>query len=179
MAEAAAKPDAAAGDQARWMLVRVGVGRVSRWFVCSVLLAAVPILVSFLALPKSSSVTALLSHGDFAVLASALAAASIGELIGPAEPPPGLRNVLVLASLVLFTSTVILLMGIAGNFARLSPPLDATLSLIAFAIATVIGIASWAATVEPPSEVQRDRAPGGREHHPASEDEVAGRQEQA
>src|SRR5690348_14122018 len=106
MADAAAKPDAAAGDQVRWMLVRAGVGRVSRWFVCSVLLAAVPILVSFLALPRSSSVTTLLSHGDFAVLASALVAASIGELIGPAEPPPGLRNVLVLASLVLFTFTV-------------------------------------------------------------------------
>jgi hypothetical protein len=171
----AAKPgDRATDGPARSTLVRAGVGRVSRWFVCSVVLAAVPILVSFLALPKSSSVISLLSHGDFAVLGSALAAASIGELIGPAEPPPGVRNVLVLASLVLFTFTIILLMGIAGSFARLSPSLDATLSLIAFAIATVIGIASWAATVESPSATPRDQVPGRLEHRPPDEDELVG-----
>jgi hypothetical protein len=153
----------------RWTVFKTGIGRISRWFVCSVVLAAVPIFVSFLALPRSSSVTSLLSHGDFAVLAAALAAASLGELIGPSEPPRYIRNMLALACVLLFTFTILLLAGIAGNFARLSPPLDAELSLIAFAIATVIGAASWGATVD----VSPNSGPEGEPRHKVEEGESA------
>ena len=158
MAEALAKETRTEtrDSHARWMLLRAGIGRVSRWMVCSVLLATAPILLSFLALPKSSSIMTLLSHGDFAVLASALAATSIGELIGPTEPVRWVRNILLLASVTLFTFTIVLLAGIAGGFARLSPPLDASLSMIAFGIAAVIGVASWGATVERATESGHD-----------------------
>lgn len=157
-------PSASREQHSRWVLLRAGIGRVSRWFVCSVLLAAVPILLSLLALPPSASVTMLLSHGDFAVLASALAAASIGELLGPTQPSPGVRNMLVLASLLLFTFTIILLAGIAGSFARLTPELDARFSVISFLVATIIGIASWGATIE---KVQESKS---RDSHGRGED---------
>jgi len=155
---------ASSNRRARWLLLRIALGRVCRWFVCSVVLASIPILVSFFALPRTSSVTALLSHGDFAVLASALAAASIGELIGPCEPPKWIRNILILSCILLFTSAILLLAGIAGHYARLSPSLDVRFSWISFAIATIVGAASWAATVERPkaqsSNVRRSHQHG-------------------
>src|SRR5260370_11401563 len=143
------KPFKAHGvGRVRWELVRAGTGRVCRWFVCSVVLAAAPILVSFLALPRTSTISSLLSHGDFAVLASALAAASLGELIGPSEPPRWIRNILIMACILIFTCAVLLLAGIAGRFARLSPPLDVRFSWLTFLLAALIGAGSWAATAD-------------------------------
>jgi hypothetical protein len=159
-------PQASSTRNVRWLLLKIALGRVSRWFVCSVVLAAIPILVSFFALPRTSSLTDLLSHGDFAVLAAALTAASIGELLGPWEPPKWIRNILILSCILLFTSAVLLLAGIAGNYARLSPALDVHLSWISFVIATVIGAASWGATIERPTA---ESSKAGRSHHSGGE----------
>jgi hypothetical protein len=139
----------------RWPRLKLAIGRVGRWLGCSVVLAALPIVVSFLVLPKSSSMTTFLGHGDFAILASALAAASIGEVIEPGEPARGLRSFFIVTSIIVFTCTIILLAGIAGDFPRLSPSLDAIYSLILFGVAMLLGIWVWAATVELPE------GPGG------------------
>src|SRR5215469_6014848 len=72
-------------------------GRVGRWLACGVVLAVAPVLISVMFLPNHSSVGALLGHGDLAVLAAALAAASLSELLGPDEPTPWLRNILALS----------------------------------------------------------------------------------
>jgi hypothetical protein len=151
---------ATSNNNVRWLLLRTGASRVCRWFVCSVVLAAAPILISFFALPKTSSMTSFLSHGDFAVLAAALAAASFGELIGPSEPQKWIRNILLLSCLTLFTFTILLLAGIAGNYARLSAPLEARFSWVSFIIAALIGAASWAATVERPHRIESNKSSG-------------------
>lgn len=63
--------------------------------------------------------------------------------------------------MMLFTFTILLLAGIAGHFARLSPGLDVRFSGISLAIATVIGAASWGATVERPIT---ESSSSGRNH---------------
>jgi len=133
-------------------MIKAGCGRVGRWAVFSVVLATAPILASFFYLPQSSSLTSLLSHGDFAILASALVAAAMGELFGPDEPQRWIRNILVSACIVLFTFTIVLLGAIAGNSPRLSPEADVRYSWVSFGIAIVIGIASWGLTVHRVSE---------------------------
>jgi hypothetical protein len=131
----------------RWLLVRAGCGRVGRWAIFSVVLAAAPILASFFFLPKSSPVTSLLRHGDFAILAAALVAAAMGELFAPDEPVKWIRNVLISSCLMIFTFTIVLLGGIAGNSPQLSPAKDARYSWMSFGFAVLIGIASWALTI--------------------------------
>jgi hypothetical protein len=130
----------------RWLLVKAGCGRVGRWAVFSVALATIPTLASILYLPPSSTLTSLLKHGDFAILASALVAAAMGELFGPDEPQKWIRNVLVSASILLFTCTIVLLGGIAGDSPRLSPEADVRYSWMSFGIAIIIGTASWGLT---------------------------------
>jgi hypothetical protein len=149
MAESATegRPQQAGTTSTRWLLIKAGSGRVGRWAVFSVVLAAAPILASFFFLPKSSSVTSLLSHGDFAILAAALVAAAMGELCGPDEPVRWIRNILFSSCIVLFTFTIVLLSGIAGNSPQLSPARDVSYSWISFGVAVIIGAASWALTI--------------------------------
>jgi len=152
-------PKQADTPAARWLLLKVGCGRVGRWAAFSVALAAVPILISFLALPRSSSMTSLLSHGDFAILASALVAASVGELLGPDEPQRGIRNILIAACFMLFAFTIVLLAGIANNSSQLSPRADVKYSWLSFLVAVVIGAASWGLTVHRSSAHARGGIP--------------------
>ena len=140
----------------RRQLIGPAVGRVGRWLVFGVILAAVPILVSFIFLPKTSSATSLLSHGDFAVLASALGGAAIGELLGPDEPPKWLRNILISACILLFAAAIILLASIAGNAGRLSVQQKANYSWLLFIIAVIVGIASMGLTIRRLTHEQRD-----------------------
>jgi len=60
--------------------IKHALARVLRYLFYSVGLAIVPILISFAWLPQKSSITMLLSHGDLAVIASALFGVSMGEL---------------------------------------------------------------------------------------------------
>ena len=46
----------------RWEIFGMRIGRVSRWLVCSVILAAAPILLSFIFLPRDTSVTTFLAQ---------------------------------------------------------------------------------------------------------------------
>jgi len=135
-----------AEERATWKLFFVAVGRMSRWLVFGVALAAVPVLISFVFLPKTSSIAALLDHGDFAVLASALVGSSIGELLGPDEPTKWLRNILISACIVLFAAAIVLLAGIAGNSAQLSTAQRVDYSWLLFVAAVVAGGASMGCT---------------------------------
>jgi len=145
----------------RWPRTRLVIGRTSRWLVTSVIFALLPVVVSYLALPRSYSISRFLGHGDFAVLAAALAAASIGEAMGPAKRARGIRNSLILASVsVLLVCTGLLIAGITNAFPRLSPSWIATYSLISFGVATVLGIAVWAATTELPGRLGEAWKPG-------------------
>jgi hypothetical protein len=144
----------------RWAYVRVATGRVARLLVCTAVLPAAPIAIFFVFFPKSSSPTELLSHGDFAVLAAALATAALAEVIGPAEPRKGPRNFLILSCVCLFASTAILLAGIAGDAPRLSPSRDALLSVISCGVATLLAITAWVVTVEIPDGLGAERQDG-------------------
>jgi len=137
------QPDA----RAPWPM-RVAVGRVCRWFFFGVVLALIPIVISFAWLPKNSSVTMLLSHGDLVAVAAALAGLSMGELIGPDEPPwKGLRNVLICACVLLLLGSVMLLSFISGNDANLSPGQIVYYSWVLLILTVVIGVASMGSTV--------------------------------
>ena len=56
-----------------------------------------------------------LSHGDLAVMASAVAGGSICELLGPEPPARWLRNVLMGACVATLIGCTILLMSIGGD----------------------------------------------------------------
>lgn len=134
----------------RWQLFGVRIDRVSRWLVCSVILATTPILLSFVFLPEDTSVTSFLAHGDFAVLALALVAASLGELFGPDHPARWLQTVLALSCVTMAFALMTLLAGIAGHATRLTPKNDASYSVIALFIAVVVGAVSWWSTSPQP-----------------------------
>ncbi len=128
--------------------MRIAVGRVCRWFFFGVVLAMIPILISFAWLPKNSSVTMLLSHGDLVAIAAALAGLSMGELIGPDEPPwKGLRNVLICSCILLLLGSVMLLSVISGNDANFSPGQVVYYSWVLLILTVVIGVASMGSTV--------------------------------
>jgi hypothetical protein len=123
--------------------------RVFRWFFYSVVLAIFPILISFAWLPKNSSVTTLLSHGDLAVIASALLGLSLGEIIGSEELQPlkWLREVLIIACVLFWTASLLLLSFISGNATQFTQAEEVQYSWYLLLAAVVIGIASFAATV--------------------------------
>ena len=140
--------------------------RQATWRVCTAVLPAFPIAIFFAFFPKSASATQLLSHGDLAVLAAALATAALAEVIGPAEPPRGLRNFLVLSGMCLYAFTAWLLAVIAGDAAQMSPYRDALLSVISCALAALFAVGAWVATVEipeGPGPGRRDGTPGAGE----------------
>jgi hypothetical protein len=148
MAESVAEnqPGAPRMKSRRTLHLVAGTGRVGRWLVCSVLLAAAPISISFFFSPESTTMTSFLARGDFAVLALALVTASLGELLGPDEPPKFIRNILLLACLSIGTAAGYLLSFIAGHAPRMSSQSDARDSLILFITAVILGAASWAST---------------------------------
>ncbi len=155
------------GRPSRWLYVKAATGRVARLLICTAVLPAAPIAIFFIFFPRSSSSTELLSHGDFAVLAAALATAALAEVIGPAEPAnKGLRNLLVLSSTCLFAFTAVLLAGIAGDAPRLPPSRAALLSVISCGLATLLAISAWVATVEIP-----DGSRAGRQGEPPETEE--------
>lgn len=132
---------------AAWPMKRAGA-RVVRWFFYSVALAIVPILISFAWLPQKSSITMLLSHGDLAVMASALFGLSMGEVFGSKEPlQKWLREVLIIASFVLWAGCLLLLSFISGNAPRFTASEEVKYSWYLLLAAVVIGAASFAATV--------------------------------
>lgn len=128
--------------------MRVALGRVCRWFFFGVVLAMIPIVISFAWLPKDSSITMLLSHGDLVAIAAALAGLSIGELIGPDEPPwRGLRNVLICSCVLLLLGSVMLLSIISGHNTNFSPGQIVYYSWLLLILTVVIGVASMGSTV--------------------------------
>jgi hypothetical protein len=130
-----------------WALVKESCGRVLRWLVGSVVLAAAPIFVSVIFLPRSVPVSDLLAHGDFAVLAAALVSASLTELLSPDEPTRVVRTVLILGSVLLLVAATVLLCGIAGHAQRLSVSLDVRYSWYVFFVSLALSGASWAVTI--------------------------------
>jgi hypothetical protein len=127
---------------------REAIGRVGRWFFFAVVLATIPVLISFLWLPKNSSVTTLLSHGDLAVIAAALVGISMGELIGPDEPPQKwIRDVLMCACILFLLGAVVLLSLIASRGGRLSSGQEVEYSFVLFVAAVLVGMPSMALTV--------------------------------
>jgi hypothetical protein len=132
---------------ARWHF-RAALGRVSRWFFYSVILALFPVAISLASLPKKTSVTMLLSHGDLAVLASALVAVSMGELIGSKElRQNGIYELLFGACLLFWTSSIVLFSFIAGNNQNFTPNTEFRYSWYLLLAAVVTGMGSFAATV--------------------------------
>jgi ABC-type transport system involved in multi-copper enzyme maturation permease subunit len=127
--------------------MKEAVGRVGRWLFFGVALAIIPVLISFLWLPRNESVTMLLSHGDLAVIASALAGISMGELIGPDEPEKWIRNVLMSSCILLLVGSVVLLSLIASRGGRLTLGQEVAYSWFLFIVAVLIGVASMGATV--------------------------------
>lgn len=153
-------PEKRDGHSKRWQYIKSVVGRVSRLLVYAVIVPAVPILLCLVFLPKTSSVTIFLSHGDFAVLAVALTAAAAAEVLGPEAPKPGIRNLLVTSCFVLLLLATVLLAGIAGDASRLNPSLDVALSLISFGLAVFVAVAAWAVT----TRHEGTERPSGGEH---------------
>jgi hypothetical protein len=127
-------------------ILKLRLGRIGRWFICGVILAAAPVAGSLMFLPRNSSAVSVLGHGDIAVLASALVAASLGELVGPDEPVKWIRNLLLLLSICLLFVTVILLVGIAGMAPELTVRASTFYSWITLALAIVLGSLSWGST---------------------------------
>lgn len=146
MATIAAEEEPEAAVPAPWP-VKDAMGRIGRWLFFGVLLAVIPVVISFLWLPKNSSVTTLLSHGDLAVIASALVGISMGELIGPDEPQRWIRNVLMSSCILLLLGSVVLLALIASHAGRFSPNQEVDYSWILFFVSVALGIVSMAATV--------------------------------
>lgn len=130
----------------RWQVFGVRIDRVGRWLICSVVLATAPILLSFIFLPRGISITSFLANGDFAILALALVAASLGELFGPDHPARWLQAVLGLSCVMMAIALMTLLAGIAGHASRLTAQYDARYSIISLIIAVVVGAASWWST---------------------------------
>jgi hypothetical protein len=146
MAAIAAGGEPGASAPSPWPM-KDAAGRIGRWLFFGVMLAIVPVIISFLWLPRNSSVTMLLSHGDLAVVASALVGLSMGELIGPDEPQRWLRNVLMCSCILLLLGSVVLLSLIASHGGRLSPNQEVDYSWILFSVAVVVGVASMGSTV--------------------------------
>jgi hypothetical protein len=147
------------GHSERLQYIESAVGRVTRLLAYVVIVPALPILLCFMFLPKTSSVTMFLSHGDFAVLAVALTAAAIAEVLGPEAPKPWARNLLVTSCFILLLLFTVLLAGIAGDASRLTPPLDAVLSLVSFGLAVFAAVTAWAVTTR--RQEGMEQAPGG------------------
>jgi hypothetical protein len=124
----------------------VRAGRVTRWLICSVVLATAPIMLSFVFLPLNVSITSFLAHGDLAVLALALVSAALGELIGPDHPLRWWHTVLSLVCVTFALFLMALLAGIAGHAPRLTAGDEAKYSVLALIIAVVVGAASWWST---------------------------------
>jgi hypothetical protein len=141
------KPDR---TPSRWLYIKAATGRAGRLLVCTAVLPALPIAIFFAFYPKSASPTDLLAHGDFAVLAAALTTAALAEVIGPAEPPKGIRNCLILSGMCLYAFTAWILAVIAGDAQRVSPSRDAWLSVISCVLAAFYAVVAWLVTVEVP-----------------------------
>jgi hypothetical protein len=151
MEESAAGKQPGRQERSRHLQVfGVRVDRVGRWLVCSVVLATAPILLSFIFLPQGTSVTSFLAHGDFAVLALALVAASLGELFGPDHPVRWVQTVLALSCVTMAIALMTLLAGIAGHAARLTTEYDARFSVYSLIFAVVVGAISWWSTSPQP-----------------------------
>lgn len=147
------------GRSERLQYIESAIGRVTRLLAYVVVVPAVPILLCFIFLPKTSSVTMFLSHGDFAVLAVALTAAAIAEVLGPEAPKPRTRNLLVTSCFVVILLVTVLLAGIAGGASRLTPSIDAVCSLISFGLAVFVAVTTWAVTT--PRQEGTEQASGG------------------
>lgn len=128
--------------------------RVWRWFFYSVILSVFPVLISFLWLPRKTSVSQFLSHGDLAVIACALFGVSLGEIFGSSDlqKQRWLREVLMGASTVSWSASLLLLSCISGNATQVTPDEDAKYSWYLLIAAVIIGIAVFAATVSRSSE---------------------------
>lgn len=94
----------------------------------------------------------LSSPGDFAVLALALVAASLGALFGPDHPVRWLQTILSLSCVTLVVALMALPAGIAGHAARLSARYDARYSIISLIIAVVVGTTAWWSTSPRPDQ---------------------------
>lgn len=131
----------------RWP-AKAAAGRVGRWFFFGVVLATIPVIISFLWLPKNSSITTLLSHGDLAVIAAALVGLSMGELMGPDEPPQKwIRNIIMCACIMFLLGAIVLLSLIASRGGRLSAGQEVEYSWVLFVASVLVGTASMALTV--------------------------------
>jgi hypothetical protein len=140
----------------RALQIKESGGRVLRWVVGSVLFSAVPIFVSLLFLPTHTQTSAVFGHGDLAVLATALASASIAELIGPDRPGRAIQGTLIMACVLLLMMTTVLLCGIAAHAQRLSTSLDVRYSWYALFVSLAIGAVSWAITTHGDNESRSD-----------------------
>jgi len=142
-------PTAAGGQEAQppWPM-KDAAARVCRWFFYSVVLAVIPIVISFAWLPKNTSVTALLSHGDLAVIASALLGLSMGEIFGSEEPQQNwIREVLIGACILCWSASLLLLSFISGGASRFTQNQEVQYSWWLLLAAVIVGIASFAVTV--------------------------------
>ncbi len=173
----ALNPSPATGIARPWELVGRAIGSVSRWLFWGIVISGVPIVISLLTAPIGTSVADQLSHGDLAVMASAVAGGSVCELLGPEPPVNWLRNVLLAACVMTLLGSTILLMSIGGDsdtvvnghlthIAKLTKSAETKFSVYLLVIAITAGIPAMA------PEIRRVRLTKSAASKPVSENNV-------
>lgn len=113
----------------------------SRWLCFSVLLALAPIVAAWMFLPPSATAWDAVGHGELAVLAQALAGASLGALFEYGRSRRAFEFLCILNGAVL-VGGLLVFAGIIGEAHHLNQRQAVVLSAWLLAIATAVGIAS-------------------------------------
>ena len=132
----AAKPDKSHGRFARF---RVGVARGSRWFFLVVLLALVPILLSWTFEPGQTSLMEAVAHGELAILAGGIAAGTADIAFG-IERASWWKNCTITVSFGIGVMSTGTLAAVVGKAQRLTAAELAAISLGLLAVAIANGL---------------------------------------
>ena len=95
--------------------------RVGKWFVFSVCIALMPIIFSFIVLSiqrNNVSLASLLGRGELLILASALCAAALGDLLMSKKAKPWARLICGGSTLLSLVMSSLLFAAIAGTPAK-------------------------------------------------------------